>query len=649
MASAPGSLRSIFLLWHPQTSATLDERLAVLDVLRSAEPDVAWSILLQIIPTSHDVASPTSRPEWRPWAPAREERITYKELDDGIRAVVSRLVEDVGEGGRRWSELVGILDDVPPSQFDVIASAMSTVAQNGMRQEDKTELWGAIRQLISKHLEYPDAEWALSDDKVDQLQEIYQRLTPANAVARVEWLFRVRPDLPEAGFSGWEERSAPIAERQVVAVSEIYELDGLEGILELGQTVEDQWSLGRALGSVVVSAEEYRPLIERTLRSDDEQLHLVGLGYIAALASERLDVLRSLIHEEDWTLSWPARSRAELYLSLPFDERTWEELGTEPTDVEREYWRFASPFGRGTDFDRTLAERATREWLSHSQPVQAIHMLALYRPPATAELALDAIRELVEHPPNDARVWSDLGYQVADLLDIVRSSKVMNDSDVGRLEWVLLPVLSRVRHDFEPRTLNRLLASDPSLFVEVLGTLYRRKGSELVEPSADQQARATQAFELLHGWSELPGKFEGGVDLDALRSWVKEARQQAKQAGLEDPADSQIGQVLANAPEGSDGIWPHESVRAVIDEFANEELLNGFIIGVLNSRGFSSRAVFEGGAQERELAQRYSAASRSLAARWPRTATALARIAESYESDARRQDVRAELEREEWE
>ena len=56
------SLAQIFLTWPPQTSATQDERLAVVDMLRRDTPDVAWTLMNGLLPTPHSVGFfPTRR------------------------------------------------------------------------------------------------------------------------------------------------------------------------------------------------------------------------------------------------------------------------------------------------------------------------------------------------------------------------------------------------------------------------------------------------------------------------------------------------------------------------------------------------------------------------------------------------------------
>ncbi len=83
------SLHEIFLLWAPQTAASLDQRFAVLDMLRTREPEEAWRLLLGLIPRTGEIASPTHVPRWQEWRAAAEPQITMLEL---ARASMSSFV-----------------------------------------------------------------------------------------------------------------------------------------------------------------------------------------------------------------------------------------------------------------------------------------------------------------------------------------------------------------------------------------------------------------------------------------------------------------------------------------------------------------------------------------------------------------------------
>ena len=121
------------------------------------------------------------------------------------------------------------------------------------------------------------------------------------------------------------------------------------------------------------------------------------------------------------------------------------------------------------------------------------------------------------------------------------------------------------------------------------------------------------------------------------------ARLLLSESGRADVGDEVIGESFAYCPTGEDGIWPAEPVRDMIERIGSQELENGFLIGRLNSRGVTSRGVYDGGQQERDLAAQYREWSTITASKWPRTSRILRSVSDSYERDARRQDAEAEL------
>ena len=118
------SLHEIFLCWHPQTTAGLEQRLTVLDLIRKQEPEVGWSLLNSLLPEAHSVGHPTNKPHWREGVPENKPEVTHAELFQAEREIVSRLLDDVGFDGRRWSDLVFKVDDLSREQYDVIVDRL---------------------------------------------------------------------------------------------------------------------------------------------------------------------------------------------------------------------------------------------------------------------------------------------------------------------------------------------------------------------------------------------------------------------------------------------------------------------------------------------------------------------------------------------
>lgn len=80
------TLRGVFLLWHPNTAANLDQRFQALDLLAQREPNVAWQVLVSLIPRSHEIGMPTYTPQWRQYSVAPP--VTYSELFQGVKGVI---------------------------------------------------------------------------------------------------------------------------------------------------------------------------------------------------------------------------------------------------------------------------------------------------------------------------------------------------------------------------------------------------------------------------------------------------------------------------------------------------------------------------------------------------------------------------------
>jgi hypothetical protein len=116
-----------------------------------------------------------------------------------------------------------------------------------------------------------------------------------------------------------------------------------------------------------------------------------------------------------------------------------------------------------------------------------------------------------------------------------------------------------------------------------------------------------------------------------------------REYGRAEIGDQKIGQILAAALVGDDGIWPCAAVREALEDVASPEIATGMAIGVYNSRGMHYRG--EGGDDDRALASKYRTWSRQLAFEYPYVANLLEQIAKSYDHDAAREDSEAAVRR----
>jgi hypothetical protein len=152
---------------------------------------------------------------------------------------------------------------------------------------------------------------------------------------------------------------------------------------------------------------------------------------------------------------------------------------------------------------------------------------------------------------------------------------------------------------------------------------------------------ATAAYEFLNGLYVLPGQVDDRVDFATLKAWSDEVRQRAAQADRSAITDARIGHLLAHAPtEPDDQAWPNRAVRQLIEELSSDTVEQAVRIERLNMRGVYSKAMGEGGQQERALAGQAKGWARAMP-EFPRTANMLSAIAEMWSREGDAADARA--------
>jgi hypothetical protein len=155
------SFLQIYKLWHPQTSATLDERMIILNRLRKIEPDVSWKLMLELYPKSHDAAHDSPVPRWRGFSTSLSEPVTHALIIRGAEKLGRWLLEDVGENAERWDNLIEKFSDFAPEMRRGAIDRLCKIAPLIRIDEDRLRLQSALRRLLNHHRQFEDAGWAL--------------------------------------------------------------------------------------------------------------------------------------------------------------------------------------------------------------------------------------------------------------------------------------------------------------------------------------------------------------------------------------------------------------------------------------------------------------------------------------------------------
>lgn len=635
------SLRSIFLPWKPATAAPMETRLEVIDALRQREPDAAWDLMVSILPKWHDANMRAGRPDWREWAPEHDVPVTYRTIAEHTDEMVKRLLDDAGTSGERWKTLVEALDDVPPESHEAILARLSVLAGESLTTETRAVIWDALRQLLGKHRSFPDAEWVMPREKVDAIAEVFARFEPDDVLARDGYLFSHHPVLPEGKEQDFHEHRRIVAARQVEAARTWYAALGTERFLAATAKLDRPDALGQALAEseTVVPADEPE-LLRQALGHSDPRARTFGRAYLGTVHARRgPETIPSFLG--DHASTWPATLRAEALLAMLPGPGTWAHVDALDEEGQGHYWRNVAVFL----IDAADVAPAMRVFIQRGRPHAAVDLAALHVRKTPPLSAADVERALLEAAkvPRDVTGYRSEAYDVRELIGFLESEAATGrvaEDDVARLELLYLPLL---RHHRQPKLLHRTMGQEPSLFVEAVCLACPAEGDPERELDDAASGRAHLAYDLLASWRTPPGLVDGVFDGTHLTQWVTEARRRLAEANRAAVGDQLLGQVLSGSPPGADGAWPAEPIRDLIQALRSDDLETGLRIGRLNQRGAVTRHPLVGGDMERSLKTLYESDATKVAARWPRTAAFLRTLAATYEHDAAREDVNAEL------
>jgi len=636
-----GSLSDIFSLYMPQTSVPLTRRLDVLGGLRRRAPAASWPLLRTMLPTRFRTQSPSSRPRWRPWALAKPETITYGELFGATSQVVTWILEDAGNDPSRWHDLVSHIDTLRPDDRNRFLAAFESLGPAALGDPGRQSIWRELLDLAARHRQFGDAHWAMPAEVVDQVEAVAGRFAPASPVDLSVNLFDHHPYLPGVDPLDHPRYDEALRFARREAVRAVLDSEKLDGLLRLGAgaklPIAAGWAAAEVRGDDL--ADDLLPLLGAPGPGD-----WVAQGYAAGrIEADGLEWL--VLQLRRWPGSESIPQQTGLLLAVPRpDQSLLAIVDTLHPDVRASFWQ-----GVSTRFVHPDAEPSVvRKLIEHRRPWAAIGLLVIMLHPRgrsagpDVDLVESALMNAATGPAEDTAWAASLSWEVGELLDYLEQAG--SDTQArARLEFLYARFLQHTRPS---RALNEALAADPALFAEILSYVYfpdgETRGNKDVSP--ERLAIAEVGYTVIRSWHTPPGMDpDGTLHADRLRDWVIEARRVLADSRRATVGDIIIGEVLAYVPPDSDGLWPAEPVRELIEDLRSQRFEEGLHTGKFNSRGITSRSPGDGGIQERQLAAKHRACADRISDRWPRTGALLRQMADHYEEWARREDDQSEL------
>ena len=623
------SLETILLPWLPQTLASSTKREVVLETLVQGYPEIAWKLILRLLPGQQQASSGTYKPRWRNTVPEDwEHNVTNPEYWRQAEFCAELAVSAAGDDADRISQLIDHFDHLPKPAFEKLIDTLASDSVSELPEPQRESIWDHLTKFVIKHRRFPDAKWALKEGLLKQLDQIAKQLAPTTPFNRCKHLFPEQEIHLYEQSDNWEEQSRQLDLRRHDAISEIYQQGGFEGVIQFTEAVESPRHVGRALGAVGDDLAE-NAILPLFLGSSDPKRKSLADGFVKVRRSLRGWEWCDEINKSDWT----ANQLGEFLAILPFAKEAWQRASMWLREHEGEYWSRANSSFFALD-EEGLAT-AIAKLIAYGRPHAAI--TCLYRIQST-EQSIDAyqcVRALLAAPSSTEPSHAADGHHIVELIKALQNDASVDQDDLFQVEWTYLQLLND-RRKVEPKLLERKLADDADFFCELIQLIYPSTRKDYVSQETTEHSRsiASNAWELLRRWKRVPGCREGGsFNEEFFAHWLESVRLQCTESGHLEAAMTKAGEVLINSPSDPDGLWIHRTVATALNDATDEHLLEGYHTGTFNSRGV--HWVEPNGKLERELAEQFRRkAEITENAGFHRFAMTLRSIAEDYDQQA---------------
>lgn len=621
------SLVSILLPWFPQTCADVDRRHDAVRCVVREQPEVAWRLLVGLLPEIHSITSGTHKPKWRDWIPENwSDGVTQHQriVDELFYAQLA--LELAGDDADKLGELIDYYFRLAPAFRESLRNRLTSPEILNLTDERRLKLWSILTTKIRNHRKYSESDvWSQPEDALTQLDTVANQLAPEEPDILYRRLFSGDDFNLYEESNDWEAERQKLQLKRINAIRKILEDGGFDSFMQFIRSVESPHAAGTAYGADKDLADDSR-VLPVMLESDNDAEIRFASSYVW---------MRFRYGSWDWVdrlnrSTWSVISKSLFFSFLPFVADTWDRVSVELAERQTEYWTRVRALPDREHLDR--ADYAIEMLIANDRPDSAIQCLRFgnLEGGVFSQLGLQALEALNTSHHLDQ-------HSICELFNDLHKDTAVDEGRVAAMEAKFLELLDRFSSS-GPRTLHRHLAEQPRFFCEVIRMLYRsRKDPEVTKDSAEDENKANlarRAYLLLNDWTYPPGKQRDATfDAKQFQDWVQAVKSECIDSGHWEVACNEIGEVLYFGPRDTDGLWI-EPICELLNSKEDEGYRRGLSIEIFNSRGVHG---FSGGKDELELAETWERiAAHAESKGFSRLGETLHKLGAGYREEAKR-------------
>lgn len=609
----------IVLPWYPQTHASIAVRIGIFNGLAKEDNKLTWKILMKLMPGVTTTGSPIIKPEYLR-IEELPEKISQKDYVDATVGYINLAIEMIDTDVQQMCDLISVIDDVDMDLQEKITYKIKA-ASKILSQTDKEELWNKVQDFLVMHRKFSDSNWALPEERLVPLEHLVSDILSDSKHAYEIRMFRKEQFSLYENRDNFRNEEKKFRVKQIGILKNIYAQNGINGILEFSEEVENKYLLGSCI-STFISDIDISNIISKSKHIEKDSLIrgiFTNLNYTRCLA---------IIKNKSDDI------QARILTFVPITEEVVIKVQELNEAAQCLYWSLNSV--RGFIIDRVeLCENIVKNFNRVGRTDNSI--LILYNcilnehMDVVPDLVIDTLNQHVEVNIQGAESLQE--FYVQNLIKWLQE----HDADKNRMviiEWEYLVCLNE-SDGYAPIYLWNELSTNPDYYIGIMKWISGKE-NDFKGTEEEKNRIITQCYRLMFSWKKTPGMcMDGSFNDEILERWMEVVVKKSKAIGIQNIAMNYFGKAAFHAPKDKDGFFIERNVAKYLQNDKDGHALSGYFNESINSRGI--HAVDKTG--EAEFAIEAVYLQKVIAAEEAglfRFAATLRKIAKSYHEDGER-------------
>lgn len=631
------SLTSIFHSWLPQTTVSVNNRIAALKELCKHFPEVGWQICIHQINGDNQIGEYNHFPRWH--------AVASNPVSEAERREFEQIAIDltVNWPNHNTGTLSDLLPCLPRMGEEERMKALDDVAIWLEKEPDKNDRVEILKQLGKLVYQGAGSPSDIYPDLSVRIREISQKIVPEGSVERsvlssedswdsflIEQLYD--PDISLAKWYTGHEKRRKQAISKILRSSH----DKISDMLEFLHMTDAGHTLGYQAASHIAPSQLY-DIVKRFSAGalSPEKIKDFMQGFFKGFGN-KLSV-EVLLPPQDASDDDIARTVSY----MPYSLEVWHLLNQLPEHICDKYWKNANvPLN---DYSGQEMRILVNNLLRVGRPWHAFYALSADWNRVETSVLKRLLQEVIKHGVKQTHNYGLAVYSILKALELLAKRPGVSVEELAKLEFDSIKWIPPKEREIP--NLEKQLAESPTEFVFLLSLITNRRGGGQdpeewhIESEEQKKIMTVRAYEVLRTLRKLPGQNDQGeINSDALYDWISRVRCLASEHGRTEICDLMIGQWLSRASSQKDTPWPRRPICKALQSVATDGIGAGFSMGVRNANPFSSRPSNEGGDIERKVAIKYREKAEVWMIEFPFVSKILRSIADGYERDAEQMD-----------